>query len=64
LKGNHPTDWLLPLEIYELVVQFDSDFSEQVLKHLLNLKQQRPKVAHLIEGGLELLETKTKEIIK
>ncbi len=64
LKGNHPTDWLLPLEIYELVVQFDSDFSEQVLKHLLNLKQQRPKVAHLIEGGLALLEIKTKEIIK
>lgn len=64
LEENHPTDWLLPLEIYELVTQFDSDFSEQVLKHLLNLKQQRPKVAHLIEGGLELLETKTKEIIK
>ncbi len=64
LEENHPTDWLLPLEIYELVAQFDSDFSEQVLKHLLNLKQQRPKVAHLIEGGLELLETKTKEIIK
>ena len=64
LEENHPTDWLLPLEIYELVAQFDSDFSEQVLKHLLNLKQQRPKVAHLIEGGLELLETETKEIIK
>ncbi|MAO47480.1 MAG: phenylalanine 4-monooxygenase [Aequorivita sp.] len=64
LEENHPTDWLLPLEIYELVAQFDSDFSEQVLKHLLNLEQQRPKVAHLIEGGLELLETKTKEIIK
>ncbi|KJJ39926.1 aromatic amino acid hydroxylase [Aequorivita vladivostokensis] len=64
LEENHPTDWLLPLEIYELVAQFDSDFSEQVLKHLLNLKQQRPKVSHLIEGGLELLETKTKEIIK
>lgn len=64
LEENHPTDWLLPLEIYELVAQFDSDFSEQVLKHLLNLKQQRPKVAHLIEGGLALLEIKTKEIIK
>ena len=64
LEENHRADWLLPLEIYELVAQFDSDFSEQVLKHLLNLKQQRPKVAHLIEGGLALLETKTKEIIK
>jgi phenylalanine-4-hydroxylase len=46
------------LEIYELIEQTDSGFSEEVLRHLLNLKQQRPKVAHLIEGGLALLETK------
>ncbi|QQX75314.1 MULTISPECIES: aromatic amino acid hydroxylase [Aequorivita] len=58
LKENHQTDWLLPLEIYELVAQSHSNFSEEVLKHLLNLKQPRPKVAHLIEGGLALLETK------
>ncbi len=58
LKQNHQTDWLLPLEIYELIEQTDSGFSEEVLRHLLNLKQQRPKVAHLIEGGLALLETK------
>ncbi|OAD90896.1 phenylalanine 4-monooxygenase [Aequorivita soesokkakensis] len=63
LTENHSTDWLLPLEIYELVSNSDSKFSEEVLKHLLNLKQQRPKVAHLIEGGLSLLETKTQEII-
>jgi len=63
LKQNHPTDWLLSLEVYELVLANDSDFSEEVLKQLLNLKKQRPKVAHLIEGGLELLEAKTKEII-
>jgi phenylalanine-4-hydroxylase len=63
LKENHSTDWLLPLEIYELLAKRDSTFSEEVLKHLLNLKQQRPKVAHLIEGGLELLETNKKEII-
>ncbi len=60
---NHPTDWLLPLEIYELVSENNSDFSQEVLKHLLNLKKQRPKVAHLIEGGMELLEMKTKEVI-
>ena len=62
LKNNHPSDWLLPLEIYELVSETDSVFSEKVLKHLLNLKKERPKIAHLIDGGLELLETKTKEI--
>ena len=63
LGENHPTDWLLPLEIYELVSENNSDFSQEVLKHLLNLKKQRPKVAHLIEGGMELLEMKTKEVI-
>ena len=63
LKQNHPTDWLLSLEIYELVSSTDSAFSEEVLDNLLNLKKERPKVAHLIEGGLSLLATRTKEII-
>src|SRR5690606_36808788 len=63
LKENHFSDWLLPLEIYELVAQTKTDFSEEVLKHLLNLREQKPKVAHLIEGGLALLETHTNEII-
>lgn len=56
LKENHPTDWLLPLEIYELTIKTDSDFSEEVLKHLLHLKKQRPKVAHLVDGGLDLIQ--------
>ena len=60
LQENHSTDWLLTLEIYELVSKTDSGFSEEVLKHLLHLKQQRPKVAHLIDGGLILLEAKKK----
>lgn len=58
LKKNHPNDWLLPLEIYELASQVDSDFSKEVLKHLLNLKKERPKVAHLIEGGMRLLKVR------
>ncbi|SRX76243.1 aromatic amino acid hydroxylase [Aequorivita antarctica] len=63
LKENHQSDWLLMLEIYELLVKTDSDFSNEVLKQLLHLKQQRPKVAHLIEGGLALLEANKKVII-
>lgn len=63
LKENHLTDWLLPLEIFELALKTDSDFSEEILSHLLNVKKQRPKVAHLIDAGLELLETNRKEII-
>ncbi|QAA81697.1 aromatic amino acid hydroxylase [Aequorivita sp. H23M31] len=55
LKQKYPNDWLLSLEIYELVAKEDSSFSLEVLTHLSNLKEQRPKVAHLIEGGLMLL---------
>lgn len=57
LMKNHPTDWLLPLELYELMLKTNSAFSKEVLKHLLNLKEQRPKVAHFIEGGLDLINT-------
>jgi len=50
LRKNYPADWLLPLEIYELT------HSEDVLKHLIDLKSRRPKVAHLIDDGLMLIE--------
>ncbi len=62
LIEKHSNDWLLPLEIYELVSENNSSFSEEILRHLLNLKEKRPKVAHLIEGGLALLESRNKEI--
>ncbi len=58
LKEDHHNDWLLSLEIYELIYKTDSDFPEEVLEHLLNLKQQRPKVANLIDGGLQLIKVK------
>ncbi|MEM0519088.1 MULTISPECIES: aromatic amino acid hydroxylase [Aequorivita] len=62
LEDFHTTDWLLPLEIYELVAANNSDFSKEVLNYLLNLKIERPKVAHLIEGGLELIDIKSVKI--
>ena len=49
LKRDFPTDWLLPLEIYELTKD------EAVLEYLKQLKVTRPEVAHLIEGGVELI---------
>ncbi len=49
LKKDHPTDWLLPLEIYELTK------NKNVLFYLQSLKKERPNVAHLIEGGLDLI---------
>lgn len=55
LKTNHPSDWLLPLEIYELAQATDSDFSGEVLEYLMQLKKRTPKVAHLIDGGIGLI---------
>ncbi len=50
LKRKFPTDWLLPLEIYELTKD------KEVLEHLKQLKIHRPKITHLIENGLELIK--------
>jgi len=56
LTNNHPNDWLLSVEIAELLhKQNDAVLLPQVLEHLDNLKIKRPKVAHLIDGGLELI---------
>jgi len=49
LKEEYPSDWLLPLEIYELTKD------EGVLNYLEQLKVAKPKVAHLIENGLGLI---------
>ncbi|MFK5880101.1 MAG: aromatic amino acid hydroxylase [Flavobacteriaceae bacterium] len=49
LKRDFSSDWLLSLEIYELTKD------ESVLKHLEQIKIQRPKIAHLIDGGLDLI---------
>lgn len=50
LQKNHPSDWLLPLELYEL------SRSQDILKHLLNLKSKNPNLGQLIDDGLELIE--------
>lgn len=56
LKSNHPNDWLLSVEIAELVKEMnDPQLMEEVLIHLEKLKQSRPEIAHLITGGLELI---------
>ena len=53
---NHPNDWLLSVEIAELAKKEDnSDLVEKVLNHLEKVKINRPEIAHLINGGLELL---------
>ena len=49
LKRDYPSDWLLSIEIYELTKE------EVVLQHLISLKDTRPKIAHLIDNGIDLI---------
>jgi phenylalanine-4-hydroxylase len=56
LQLNHNDDWLLSIEIAELAhKENNEDLLEKVTKHLDSLKNRRPKIAHLIDGGLELI---------
>jgi len=56
LKENHPNDWLLAVEIAELLKDSDEkQLLQEVLAYLDQLKEKRPEVAHLIAGGLDLI---------
>jgi phenylalanine-4-hydroxylase len=56
LKENHPDDWLLSVEIAELAHKENNrEVLNDVLHHLDDVKNRRPKIAHLVEGGLELI---------
>lgn len=57
---KHPNDWLLSLEIAELATKKkDNVLLEKVSSHLINLKQKRPEIAHLITNGFELFMPET-----
>lgn len=60
LKTSHPNDWLLSVEIAELLHKNNNPLLQEVLLHLDAVKKNRPEVAHLIEGGLELIFEKEK----
>ena len=53
--NHYPNDWLLPLEIYELVYNDNSELTKLVLEHLTALIKASPEIAHLIKNGIELL---------
>ncbi|MDI1316573.1 aromatic amino acid hydroxylase [Flavobacterium sp.] len=56
LKSNHPNDWLLSIEIVEILKDENQpELLEQVLIHLEQLKENRTEVAKLISNGLELI---------
>lgn len=61
IKTNHPNDWLLSVEITELLKNSNQpQLLQEVLSHLESLKTRRPEVAHLISGGLDLIFDKEK----
>ena len=56
LKQNHPNDWLLVIEIIELLhTRKESELTQKALLHLEKLKTQRPELEKLISNGLELI---------
>jgi len=62
LKKDHPEDWLLPVELYELAIQGpDPDFQKELLDHLEQIKRDEPRLGHLIDDGLMLID---KEFVK
>ena len=56
VQKHHHNDWLLSIEIYELIFHQDPELAKEIKEHLNKLKVRRPDVAHLIDGGLELIE--------
>lgn len=56
LKKDYPNDWLLSIELYELAkTNGDSDFAEEIVAHLEDVKRHHPKVGHLIDDGMALV---------
>ena len=56
LKNKYPNDWLLAVEIAEILVsKNDSELLQEVMNYLEHLKKNRPEIAHLISGGLDVI---------
>ncbi|MEX0274797.1 MAG: phenylalanine 4-monooxygenase, partial [Flavobacteriaceae bacterium] len=56
VRDNYPTDWLLPLELYELAeTNGDRGFAQEIMDHLESVKLQHPEVGHLIDNGIGLV---------
>lgn len=56
LIENHPTDWLLPIELYELAFNGnESNLGKNILLHLETIKQNKPEWGHLIDDGLKII---------
>jgi phenylalanine-4-hydroxylase len=59
IQKDYPDDWLLSLEIYELLKLFkpDDELTHQVLHHLEVMKLSHPPYEKLITDGLDLIHS-------
>ena len=56
LIEKHPNDWLLPVELYELAfLGNETELCKKILGHLEKIKQNNPKLGHLIDDGLSII---------
>ncbi len=60
VKKEYPEDWLLPVEILEVIEEnnINSGFPEEIINHLEVLKVSNPKLTKLIVNGLFLAENR------
>lgn len=57
ISKKFPKDWLLSVELYELAKSTnETSLATAILKHLEVVKQNNPKVGHLIDDGLRLVD--------
>ena len=54
LKSNYPNEWLLPIEIYELIYKSNTELELEMLNYLNKLKEVK-KYSQLIDNGLNLI---------
>ncbi|MFT6797080.1 MAG: phenylalanine-4-hydroxylase [Maribacter sp.] len=60
IKERFPQDWLLSVELYELAItNGDTDFALNIKNHLEQVKRNQPKLGHLIDDGLSLVDKPT-----
>ncbi|MFT5737310.1 MAG: phenylalanine-4-hydroxylase [Maribacter sp.] len=60
IKERFPQDWLLSVELYELAItNGDTNFALNIKNYLEQVKHNQPKLRHLIDDGLSLVDKPT-----
>ena len=54
LKDSYPMEWLLPLEMYELIHNLKINLRDEIYNYLMQLKQNEG-YAYLLDNGLKLI---------